>query len=94
MEIPESFEFDGKNYTPVNFVEKFGFNPEDYVELTSYNYLPFYQLVDLEIPDNWSDDLYYNIPIDELMEVVNHALNNGFSVCWDGDVSEKGFLTD
>lgn len=90
-EIPESFEFDGKNYTPVNFVEKFGFNPEDYVELTSYNYLPFYQLVDLEIPDNWSDDLYYNIPIDELMEVVNHALNNGFSVCWDGDVSEKGF---
>lgn len=90
-EIPESFDFDGERYTPLKFVEKFGFNPDDYVELTSYDYLPLYQLVDLEIPDNWSEDLYYNVPIDELMEVINHALNNGFSVCWDGDVSEKGF---
>ncbi|MDI3525889.1 MAG: hypothetical protein PWR03_72 [Tenuifilum sp.] len=67
------------------------FNPDDYVELTSFSHLPFYQKVMLEIPDNWSHDFYYNLPIDELMEVISYALNNGYSVCWDGDVSEKSF---
>ncbi|QKG81186.1 aminopeptidase [Tenuifilum thalassicum] len=67
------------------------FNPDDYVELTSFSHLPFYQNVMLEIPDNWSHDFYYNLPLDELMEVISYALNNGYSVCWDGDVSEKSF---
>jgi len=89
--VPTKFEYEGKEYTPQNFVEKFGFNPDDYIELTSYSHHPFYKQFDLEIPDNWSNDLYYNLPIDELMEVINNALNNGYSVCWDGDVSEKGF---
>ncbi|RUT78035.1 aminopeptidase C [Ancylomarina longa] len=89
--VPTKFEYDGKEYTPQNFVEEMGFNTNDYVELTSYSHHPFYQLVDLEIPDNWSNDMYYNLPIDELMDVMNYALNNGYSVCWDGDVSEKGF---
>jgi bleomycin hydrolase len=89
--LPETFEFEGKEYTPQAFAKEMGFNHEDYVELTSYTHHPFYAKVNLEIPDNWSDDLYYNVPIDELMEVMDYALNNGFSVCWDGDVSEKGF---
>ncbi len=67
------------------------FNPNDYIELTSFNHHPFYQKILLEIPDNWSHDLYYNLPLDELMQVVKHALSNGYSVCWDGDVSEKSF---
>lgn len=89
--VPEKFEYDGAEYTPVSYVEKLGFNPNDYIELTSYSHHPFYKMVNLEIPDNWSDDLYYNVPMDEMMEVINHALKNGYSVCWDGDVSEKGF---
>jgi bleomycin hydrolase len=89
--IPSSFELDGAEYTPVSYEEKLGFNPSDYIELTSYNHHPFYQMMNLEIPDNWSDDLYYNVPMDEMIKVINYALNNGFSVCWDGDVSEKGF---
>jgi len=89
--LTEKFTYDGKEYTPQSFSEEMGFNPDDYVELTSYNHHPYYGKMNLEIPDNWSDDLYYNLPIDELMEVMNNALNNGFSVCWDGDVSEKGF---
>ena len=88
---PSNFELDGVKYTPVSYADKLGFNSNDYVELTSYNHHPFYQMVNLEIPDNWSDDLYYNVPIDEMMDVINYALNNGYSVCWDGDVSEKGF---
>jgi bleomycin hydrolase len=67
------------------------FNPDDYVELTSYNHHPYYETFDLEIPDNWSHDLYYNLPLDEFLEVMNSAVKNGYTVCWDGDVSDKGF---
>jgi len=68
------------------------FNADDYVELTSYIYKPFYAPFRLEVPDNWSfNDGYYNLPIDELMEVINNALKNNYSVCWDGDVSGPGF---
>lgn len=67
------------------------FNPYDYIELTSYSHHPYYRLIDLEIPDNWSHDLYYNLPVDELMEVIGYSLNNDYTVCWDGDVSDKGF---
>jgi bleomycin hydrolase len=71
--------------------KKSGFNPDDYVELTSYLHHPFYTWINLEIPDNWTYDLYYNIPLEELMAVMTGALENGFTVCWDGDVSDKGF---
>lgn len=67
-------------------------NPDDYIELTSYNHHPFYQKMRLEIPDNWSyNGNYYNLPIDEMMLVIDNALKNGYSVCWDGDVSDAGF---
>ena len=88
---PEKFTYDGKEYTPAGFRDHTGFNPDDYVELTSYTHHPFYQKMDLEVPDNWSHDLYYNLPVDDLMAVIDHALANGYSVAWDGDVSEKGF---
>ncbi|MGQ1911380.1 aminopeptidase C [Marinifilum sp. RC60d5] len=90
-ELTKTFKYEGKEYTPQSFVEKLGINYDDYVELTSYNHHPYYTAINLEIPDNWSDDLYYNLPVDELMDVINNALNCGYSVCWDGDVSEKGF---
>jgi bleomycin hydrolase len=68
------------------------FNPDDYVELTSYTHHPFYQPFRLELPDNWSfNAAYYNLPIDELMAVIDYALQNNYSVCWDGDVSDPGF---
>ncbi|NOU60858.1 aminopeptidase C [Marinifilum caeruleilacunae] len=89
--LPETFEYEGKQVTPQKYAADLGFNTEDYIELTSYTHHPFYSKINLEIPDNWSDDLYYNVPIEELMEVMDNALNNGYSVCWDGDVSEKGF---
>lgn len=89
---PESFDYEGKTYTPQTFADDVvGLNLDDYVELTSYSHQPFYTHFDLEIPDNWSHDHYYNLPIDELMQVMNYALENGYSVCWDGDVSEEGF---
>jgi bleomycin hydrolase len=89
--LPESFEVDGESFTPESYASKLGINPDDYVELTSYSIYPFYEKVLLEIPDNWSDDLYFNVPLNELMNVVDVALENGYSVCWDGDVSDRGF---
>ncbi len=88
---PETFTWEGKEYTPESFRDHFHFNPDDYVELTSYTHHPFYTRFGLEVPDNWTHDLYYNLPLNELMDVINYALDHGFSVAWDGDVSEKGF---
>jgi bleomycin hydrolase len=90
-ESPENFEYDGKSYTPASFAKWLEINPDDYVELTSYSHHPFHKNIVLEIPDNWAHKQYYNLPIDELMEVINNAIDKGFSVAWDGDVSEKGF---
>ena len=87
---PQSFEYEGKTYTPREFADAL-INPDDYVEITSYKCYPFYEKVLLEIPDNWSNDLYYNLPIDELMQVIDYSLESGYTVLWDGDVSEKGF---
>ncbi len=87
----ESFNYKEKSYTPSEFAGSMGFDPEDYIEITSYSHAPFYSSFALEIPDNWSFDEYYNLSIDELLEVVDYALDNGYTVCWDGDVSEESF---
>lgn len=63
----------------------------DYVEITSYLHHPYYSSFSLEIPDNWSGGVYYNIPLEELIEVMDFSLENGYTICWDGDVSDKGF---
>jgi bleomycin hydrolase len=87
----DSFNYEGKDYTPESFRSYLGINPDDYIELTSYSHHPFYKPFILEVPDNWSHDEYYNLPINELMEVIDSSLVNGYTVCWDGDTSEKHF---
>jgi len=89
--IPSEFEYNNIKYTPNSFYKSLGFNPDDYVEITSYTHHPYYEKINLELPDNWSNDMYYNVTMDELMEIMNYALTKGYSVCWDGDVSEKEF---
>ncbi|NQT78517.1 MAG: aminopeptidase [Bacteroidetes bacterium] len=89
--IPLTFEVDGTDFDPPGYAEELGIDPDDFIELTSYSIYPFYESINLEIPDNWSDDLYYNLPLQDLMDVINYALENGYSICWDGDVSDKGF---
>ncbi|MFW6140161.1 MAG: aminopeptidase C [Acidobacteriota bacterium] len=90
---PENFEYKGKTYDPVSFAkEKVLINPDDYIELTSYTYAPFYSQCRLNVPDNWDyNHKFYNIPLDDLEQAADHALKNGYSITWDGDVSEKHF---
>lgn len=68
-----------------------GLNPDDYIEITSYLHHPFYSSFILEIPDNWSFGSYHNLPLDQLVEVMKYALEKGYTIAWDGDVSDKGF---
>lgn len=91
-ELPKSFDYEGVKCSPIIFNEKFiEFKPDDYIEFTSYSHHPFYESFDLEVPDNWSHDRYYNLPINEFIEVMNNALKNGYTIAWDGDISEKKF---
>lgn len=90
--LPESFVYEGREYTPETFRDMLGINTGDYIEITSFSHHPFYREVPLEIPDNWDHELLYNLPLDEMMAVIDNALDNGYTVCWDGDVSEKGYV--
>ena len=88
---PEQFEYEGKTYTPQEWVKSLGLNADDYVSLTSYTHHPFYERFALEVPDNWRMDQMYNLPIDELMAVIDNALAKGYTLAWAADVSEIGF---
>lgn len=90
-ELPEQFEYEGKMFTSETFAQSIGIIPDDYVNITSFTHHPFYTSFVLEIPDNYSNGSFYNIPIGELQAIVNYAIEKGYSVAWDGDVSEKGF---
>lgn len=89
--IPESFEYQGKTYTPLTFAKSLGLNMNDYAMLTSFTHHPYYQTFAIEVPDNWSMQTAWNLPLDELMATVNESLEKGHSVAWATDVSEKGF---
>lgn len=90
-ELPETFEYKGKSYTPQTFAESLGLNMDDYVSLTSFNHEPFYEKFAIEVQDNWRYGLSYNLPLDEFMAVCDNALKKGYCVLWGSDVSETGF---
>ena len=93
-ELPEKFDYQGKEYTPQSFAKDFvGLNMEDYVEISSYTHHPFYSQFIIEVPDNWSWDHVYNVPMNEMAEIIDNSINTGYTVAWAADVSEKGFST-
>lgn len=89
--LPQEFTYKGKKYTPRSFADSFGLNMNDYVSLTSYSHHPFYEAFAIEIQDNWRGAKSYNLPIDELMQVIRNAVNTGYTIAWGSDVSEEGF---
>jgi bleomycin hydrolase len=89
--IPESFTYEGKTYTPVSFMKELGINPDDYVLITSFSHHPFYKQFVLELPDNWAAGSFYNLPLDEFMQVIDNSVTSGYSVGWASDISDKGF---
>ena len=88
---PEEFEYEGKKYTPKSFVKELGLNEDDYVSFTSYTHHPFYERFALEVPDNWRMDQMYNVPLEDLMRIIDNAIEKGYTLAWGADVSEIGF---
>ena len=88
---PENFSYNGKQYTPKSFYESLGLNADDYVSITSYTHHPFYEKFVLEIQDNWRWSQCYNVPLDEFMDIFDHAIETGYPIAWGSDVSEQGF---
>ena len=93
-EYPETFTVEGKEYTPESFRDHIGFNMNDYVNITSFTHHPFYEPFIIEVCDNWRWDSAYNLPMDEMMEVMYNAIEKGYTIAWGSDVSEKGFTRD
>lgn len=90
-EIPLTFKSEDKVFNPLTYRDYLGINPDDYVNLTSFTHHPFYEPFIIEVCDNWRWGSAYNLPIDELMEVMYNAVDNGYTIAWGADVSEKGF---
>ena len=90
-EYPETFKVGNRKFTPEEYRDHLGIDVKDYVNLSSFSHHPFYSQFIIEVPDNWRWDTAYNLPIDELMEVMYNAIDNGYTIAWGSDVSEKGF---
>jgi aminopeptidase C len=88
---PETFTYKGKKYTPKSFAEMLGLNADDYVSITSYTHHPYYTTFALEVPDNWRMDQMYNVPMEEMMAIIDNALAKGYTLAWGADVSEICF---
>lgn len=90
--VPETFQYKGKLYTPKTFARDIvGIQPEDYMEFSSFSYQPYYEKHMLMVPDNWSLDKIYNVPFNDIIPIIDNALENGYTVAWATDVSEKYF---
>jgi bleomycin hydrolase len=89
--VPETVEVNGKKMDPKAYANSLGLNPEEYVFITSFTHHPFYQPFVLEVPDNWAMGQVYNLPLNEFAEVMDNAIQTGYTFAWASDVSEKGF---
>lgn len=90
-ECPATFIYNGKEYTPKSFAKELGLNADDYVSITSYTHHPYYTTFALEVPDNWRMDQMYNVPMEEMMAIIDNALAKGYTLAWGADVSEICF---
>lgn len=89
--VPKTFTYEGKTYTPQSFLELTKINPDDYVSITSFSHKDFYSSFILNIPDNFSNGSFYNLPLDEFIQTLDNSLEKGYSVEFDCDVSEPTF---
>ncbi len=94
-ELPTTTTYRGVTYSPKDLVTKgLKLDMDDYVSITSFTHHPFYSRFAIEVPDNWRWDLSYNVPLNELMQIIDNAIENGYTVAWGADVSETGFTRD
>jgi bleomycin hydrolase len=88
---PRKFTYNNAVFSPQSFRDFLGINPDNYVSVTSFTHHPFWTSFTLEVPDNWSNGNFYNLPLDEFMRCATHAIEKGYTMAWDADVSNSGF---
>lgn len=93
-EIPTSFTANGKEYTPKSFMSSLGIDLSNYVDISSWTHHPFYETMTIEVPDNWRGRYAYNVPLDDMISIIDNAIENGYTVAWASDVSEEGFTKE
>lgn len=92
--VPETFTYDGRQYTPKEFAKSLGLDWNDYISITSYTHRPFWTEFPVEVQDNWRQGPSWNVPMDDMARIIDHAVDNGYTIAWGGDVSEDGFTRD
>ncbi|TLX71989.1 aminopeptidase [Labilibacter sediminis] len=91
-EYPETFTYEGKEYTPQSFAKEVtGLNPDDYIIVTSFKHHPYNSKFIFEVPDNWVWGEVYNVELEDLKAIMHSSLEQGHTFGWASDVSEKGF---
>jgi len=90
-EVPSKFNYDNTNYTPKSFAKALKIEAKNYVTISSFTQAPFYKPFVLNIPDNFSNGSMFNVPLKDLVAVVDNALKKGYTIALDVDVSEKTF---
>jgi bleomycin hydrolase len=90
-DAPQSFQYNGKTYTPQSFAKELGLNADDYVLISSFTHHPYYSQFVLEVPDNWNWEKVYNVPLNDFNNIAENAILNGYTIAWAADVSEKTF---
>src|SRR5690606_30937023 len=89
---PQTFQYNGKTYTPRTWADQVvGIIPGDYIGISSFKAHDYYKPFVLLIPDNWSYERFYNVKMNDLTDIIDNALQNGYTVAWATDVSEKFF---
>ena len=81
----------GALYTPLEFAHSVC-TDDEYIALTSFTHHPYGQRFSLEVPDNYFHNTFLNVPLDAMMNRIVQSLRSGHPVCWEGDISEPGFL--
>lgn len=89
--VPSSFTYKGREFTPKSFMESLGIDLNDYVDISSWTHHPFYKTMVIEVPDNWRGRCAHNVPLDDMIAIIDNAIENGYTVAWASDVSEDGF---
>ncbi|NDW08628.1 aminopeptidase C [Dysgonomonas sp. 520] len=89
--IPQNFTYNGKNLTPQGLVKDLGLTSDNYISVTSFTHHPFYTQFPIEVPDNWRWANSYNVPMDDMIKIIDNAIEKGYTIAWATDVSENGF---
>ena len=90
-QVPETFTYEGKTYTPKTFAQSLGLDMNNYIAFTSFSHHPFNKPFGLEVADNWLWGQYTNVTLEDFNAIVDYAVENGYPVGWAADVSEGGF---